>query len=146
MTDETHAELPIYHVCFAVSDLLAAMAELRALIGVTWGPPADEQFGDWAYRIVFSQAQPHLELIQGAPGSPWHTASARFHHLGVWTQDLSNCLSGWAAAGASIDFDGRTAGRHFAYAFAPNSGATLEAVDTVGRQSFSERWSRPGST
>lgn len=140
MTDESGSELPIYHICFTVPDLDSAMAELSELIGVDWGRPADEQLGAWPYRITFSRSQPHLELIQGAPGSPWYRERPMFHHLGIWTLDLADCLAGWTAAGANLDFDARPEGRRFAYVDAPQSGAKLEAVDIRGLSTFRQRW------
>lgn len=138
MTSE--ARRGFYHVCFAVPDLRAAMDELTAMAGVSWGEPVHSELGDWPYSLVFSREFPHLELISSVEGSPWHVERPGFHHLGWWTDCLDELPRSWEAAGALPCFDGRDHGRRFLYADAPASGARLEAVDAKQREDFLRRW------
>lgn len=131
-----------YHVCFAVPDLEAAMDELHQMTGATFGSPRESTLGPWSYRIAFTDRFPVIELIQGSPGSPWHTDAPRFDHLGWWSPDLDTTASCWSQAGAAMAFDGREHGRRFLYMHAPSSGVTLEAVDATQKADFISAWIR----
>ena len=71
----------LFHVGVRVADLEAAMAELGDGLGITWASvvegdqpvwtPADGAFTT-PVRFTYSCEGPqHVELVQGAPGSPW---------------------------------------------------------------------------
>lgn len=142
-----------YHVCFAVPDIAAAMAELTELVGAQFGAVRDESLGGWEYTIVFTTTAPHIELVSGSPGSPWETTTPRFHHLGWWSDCLDETVEAWtgpadsahdasvATTGpiATMMFDGRAFGRRFAYVDGPRSGVRFEAVDRSGFAGFLER-------
>lgn len=136
----THLDDGHYHVCFAVPDLHAAMDELTGLLGLGWGEPQRGRLGDWPYAIVFSDRNPHIELISSVAGSPWDAPEPRFHHLGWWTRCLDETAAAWTADERTLFFDGREHGRSFVYADAPASGARLEAVASSQRQAFLDRW------
>lgn len=131
-----------YHVCFAVPDLQAAMDELTTITGVGWGTPVHDRLGDWPYSLVFTDQPPHIELISSVEGSPWHTPTPQFHHLGWWTSCLPDPTGSRLHDTATMYFDGRHFGRHFVYLDAPRSGARIEQVDNIQRQSFLNQWSR----
>ncbi len=139
-----HTHLPeasFYHVCFAVPDLRAAMAELTELLGVHFNEPVHDQLGEWPYSLVITTAAPHIELISSVKGSPWEAATPTFHHLGWWSSCLDHTVDAWTNTG-TIHFDGRKEGRRFAYIDAPHSGLRLEAVDASQRADFLHRWMR----
>lgn len=129
-----------YHVCFAVSDLEKAMAELTEMVGVTFGEPIRSKLGPWPYSLVFTREAPHIELVSSVEGSPWEASAPAFHHLGWWTACLPETIEAWVADGGMVHFDGRDHGRRFAYIDAPWSGARLEAVDSSQRPDFLRRW------
>lgn len=60
-----------YHVAFAVESLDSAMETFTDTVGVRWHEPRVATLGEWSYRIVFSTAEPRIELIEGPAGSPW---------------------------------------------------------------------------
>ncbi len=72
-----------YHVGIVVPDLEAAQAYYTDLLGLEWGPVIETdievRLGDgseqvFPNKIVYSTGEPHLELIQETPGSPWVSA------------------------------------------------------------------------
>lgn len=132
--------MTVYHVCFAVPDLEAAMGELSAALGVSWGEPIQGRLETWDYSLVFSREAPHFELISSVPGSPWDTDSPRFHHMGFWAHCLDSTLDKWRDAGGEMFYDSRPAGRRFGYVDLPASGVRIEAVDAAQRESFLSTW------
>lgn len=137
-----------YHVCFAVPDLEAAMSDLASAGGIEWNPPRTDSLGDWPYRIVFSRTVPHIELIQGPPGSPWDTADSgpHFHHLGWWTHSLTSSARQLAEAGLPQAFDGCPYGRSFAYHRLDSIGARIEIVDIAAQPAFLRSWNPGGES
>lgn len=131
-----------YHVCFAVPNLDAAMCELSAALGVSWGTPVESRLETWDYSLVFSREEPHIELISSVPGSPWEADSPRFHHMGFWASCLESTLDTWHAAGGTIFYDSRPQGRRFGYVDLPASGMRVEAVDEAQRENFLATWAR----
>ncbi|CAA0130418.1 Uncharacterised protein [Mycolicibacterium vanbaalenii] len=130
-----------YHVCFVVPDIAAAMTELAELAQVEWNEPEDAVLEQWAYTIVFSRQFPFIELISGPPESPWDaTSGPRFDHLGWWSESLGSTTCRWATKGAQPRYDGRPAGRSFAYFFAPTIGANIEVVDNERQHDFMDTW------
>lgn len=136
-----------YHLCFAVSDLETAMEDLTNAGGIDWNEPRAGTLGDWAYRIVFSRSQPHIELIEGPAGSPWDTTDgAHFHHLGWWTHSLSSSARQLTEHGMPAGFDGCPYGRSFAYHRVDSIGANIEIVDAAARSAFLSTWNPSGGT
>ncbi len=132
-----------YHVAFAVPDLEAAMTTFSDAVGVRWHEPQAATLRDWSYRIVFSTAEPRIELIEGAAGSPWDVSGSgpRFDHLGWWTESLDDTVARWATCdGVTIDYDGRGDGRRFAYAAVEALGIRFEAVDVERRTPVEQAW------
>jgi hypothetical protein len=133
-----------YHVCFVVPDIPAAMAELTELAQVQWNEPTAAVLEEWSYTIVFSRQFPFIELISGPPGSPWDaTSGPRFDHLGWWSESLNSTACWWTTHGAEPRYDGRPAGRSFAYFFAPTIGENIEVVDTERQPDFLNNWTTP---
>lgn len=135
-----------YHVCFVVTDLEAAMRDFIVAAGTQWSPVCSDTLGEWDYRIVFSRTAPHIELIEGPPGSPWDASrGARFDHLGWWTHSLATTSGRLAAGGLPTDFDGCPFGRRFAYHRVDSIGARFEIVDTSVQAGFLEAWNPDGN-
>ncbi len=135
-----------YHVCFAVADIEHAMHDFTQAAGTEWNPVRDETLGEWTYRIVFSRSVPHIELIQGPPGSPWDcTDGPRFDHLGWWTESLEASSRRLASQGLPADFDGCPYGRPFAYHRVDSIGARFEIVDASAQPGFLDNWNPGGS-
>jgi len=85
--DETPFQVGIF-----VQDLDAAMAQVGSALGLTWSEISSRELEEGGrLRVVFSkQGPPHIELIEGPPGSPWDsTAGPRIDHLGYWSDDFA---------------------------------------------------------
>ncbi|GAB2623230.1 VOC family protein [Streptomyces capparidis] len=133
---------PFYHVCFAVPDLDAAMADLTRSVCARWSPPLADRIGEWDYRITFTRGgPPFIELIEGSPGSPWDASQgARFDHLGYWTTSVEQGSRRLEREGFPTDFSGCPHGRPFAYHRVDSIGARVELVDLTRRPAFTDRW------
>jgi hypothetical protein len=81
----------IYHVGIVVTDVDAAMLEMAASLGVTWGRPqlvANLPSGtaDGPVFVFSLEGPPYYELIRARPATVWHAPG--LHHLGVWCDVL----------------------------------------------------------
>jgi hypothetical protein len=96
-------------------------------------------------RVLPHRTAPHIELIQGPPGSPWDTTGgAHFHHLGWWTHSLSDSARQLADAELPQTFDGCPYGRSFAYHRMDSIGARIEIVDIAAQPAFLQTWNPGG--
>lgn len=144
----------IFHTGVRVPDLDAAMAELGDSLGVTWAESREvAEMPVWTpangmqevpLRYVYSCEGPqHVELLESAPGSPWHCGDTPgVHHIGVWVADVAAAVEsvlakGWtvALAGTAPD-DGYGS---FAYVQPPN-GMLVEVVNDAILPLFEEWW------
>ncbi len=144
----------LFHTGIRVPDLQAAMAELAGTLGVTWAEVREsDETAVWTpdhglryvpLRYVYSCEGPqHIELLESAPGSPWHSGDTPgVHHVGVWVDDVATEVEqaierGWrvALAGASPD-DGCG---NFAYVQPPN-GMLVEVVSSNLKPFFEQWW------
>lgn len=137
---------PFYHLCFVVTDLEQATADLSRTVGVSWSPVRSGRLGEWDYRIVFSTGgPPFFEIIQGPPGSPWDaTAGPRFDHLGYWSADLPRDQQHLSEQGAPTEFDACPYGSRFTYHRLDSIGARIELVDAAGQAAFLDAWNPGG--
>ena len=85
----------------------------------------------------------HVELLDGAPGSPWDAgATPGAHHLGVWVDDVpaeveAAVAAGWRiVASAAPPEDGFGT---FAY-LAPPAGLIVEVVAARAQPRFEAWW------
>jgi hypothetical protein len=133
---------PFFHVGIIVEDLDAAMAELGRALNVTWGPAIAREVGPWRYRIAYSvEGPPHLELVEGAPDSPWARAPG-LDHLGWWTADQDAELARLAEQGIAVDADLRELGSAL-YVRAPVTDMRLELNDASRRDGLYSSLGRP---
>ena len=143
----------LFHTGVRVPDLDKARAELGASLGLTWATPVEWQQPVWTpeagtrtfpLRFTYSCEGPmHVELLDGAPGSPWDAGDAPgAHHLGVWVDDVPSevdavVAAGWriVAAAASPEEGFGT----FAY-LAPPAGLIVEVVAARAKPRFEAWW------
>jgi hypothetical protein len=88
----------MYHVGIVVPDLDAGRARFTQLLGIEWGPVAENDIeirdGDGndlvvPNRICYSTQPPYLELIQEVPGTPWVcNEHSNLHHIGFFSDAL----------------------------------------------------------
>ena len=73
-----------FHAGIVVRDLGLAMEELSQAAGLEWIDLGTHTIGGWTIHVVYSvDGPPHIELIEGPPGSPWDaTDGSRLDHLG----------------------------------------------------------------
>jgi lactoylglutathione lyase len=148
----------MYHVGIRVPNLEVAMAELGPALGVTWASPLDVIQPLWTpedglrqvpLKFVYSCEGPqHIELLQGAEGSPWYGNDAPgVHHVGIWCDDVPGEAhrlvgEGWTlrlAKAAPEDGYGS-----YVYVQPPSSAMLVELVDSGSIARF-ERWWAGGS-
>lgn len=123
---------PFFQVGVVVPDLEQAMEELGQGLGIGWHRATDVQIGPWDVRVVFSiDGPPHIELIQGPPGSPWDAAGgSRLDHLGYWAADNEQGKAELERRGLPIEVDGADYDRpSFVYHRAPSTGIRVELID-----------------
>ena len=144
----------IFHTGIRVPDLDAAMTELGTTLGVTWAESREvDAMSVWTpanglhdvpLRYVYSCEGPqHIELLESAPGSPWHCGdNPGVHHVGVWVDDVAGQVAavldqGWtvALAGAAPE-DGYG---NYAYLQPPN-GMLVEVVNDDILPMFEQWW------
>jgi hypothetical protein len=131
----------LYHAAWVVDDLQSAMAAFGS-VGLRWASPTQRTLSigrpgrpteTFTILVSYSCDGPlHVELIEGASGSPWEPLpEGRIHHLGWWTRDLrksireleqeEHMLEAWM-----VGADGGP--ERFAYLRAPG-GQLVEVVD-----------------
>lgn len=119
------------------------MTTFTEAVGVRWHSPQTAELREWTYRIVFSAAEPRIELVEGPVGSPWDVSETgpRFDHLGYWSESLDATVDRWQTCdGLRLGYDGRVDGRRFAYAAADALGIRFEAVDASRKPAIDETW------
>lgn len=129
-----------YHTGVVVPDLNAAMARLSALAGYRWITPMTYTLPfrtptgvrELSSTIVYSLQSPHLELVQGVPGSPWMAAPGNaVHHLGYFSDDLTASARSLEANGFTLEMTADVPDSElglFAY-YTDSSGVRIEIVD-----------------
>jgi len=138
-----------FHCGIVVPDLEVAMAQLGAALGVRWATVQQARYTyaspsgltPTEHRYTYSVGSaPHVELIEGAPGSIWEpTTQADLHHLGYWAEDLAASSAALTAAGSPIMATHGTDLSHpavFAYHQPPGAGLWIELVDVSLREVF----------
>ena len=144
----------IFHTGVRVPDLDAAMAELGDSLGVTWAESREvAEMPVWTpaeglqtvpLRYVYSCEGPqHVELLESAPGSPWHCGDAPgVHHIGVWVDDVVASVESVLAKGWTVALAGKAPEDgygSFAYVQPPN-GMLVEVVNVAIEPMFEEWW------
>ena len=143
----------LFHLAIVVDDFERAMREVGDEMGVAFdaprpfrmrmGTPAGDA-GEVTVQLVYSRnGPPYLELIQAMePAGVWTPAHGpRFHHIGVWSDDLAGEAArlerlGMTKEAWGIGLDGQVA--TFAY-LRDAHGLRVELVDSRGRASLAGR-------
>jgi hypothetical protein len=146
MTELPASTLPTeafhFHVGIIVTDFAAAQDRLSELLGVEWGrvlelDAYEVELGDGSKltvpnKMCYSTGDPHLELIQEVPGTPWVTNEhSNLHHIGFWSGDLAGESARFSATGCPLAMRGRDGDRapiSFAYHDDP-LGVRIELLD-----------------
>jgi hypothetical protein len=144
----------IFHTGIRVPDLDAAMTELGGPLGVTWAESREvAEMAVWTpalgiqtvpLRYVYSCEGPqHIELLESAPGSPWHCGdNPGVHHIGVWVDDVAAQVEAVLAKGWTVALAGATPDEgygNFAYVQPPN-GMLVEVVNDDILTMFEQWW------
>ena len=95
-------------------------------------------------RYVYSCEGPqHIELLESAPGSPWHGGeNPGVHHVGVWVDDVAAEVEAALSKGWSVALAGTTPDEgygNFAYVQPPN-GMLVEVVNDDILPMFEQWW------
>jgi hypothetical protein len=132
---------PFFQVGILVHDLEAAMDELSRGIGVRWGAIRERERDGLTYRLVFSvEGPPHIELIEGSPGTPWDTVEPRIDHLMWWSDDLAGDTRRLEREGLPLDAGDPIGGDTWGYFKAEQSGLRIELIDSATRADYRQRW------
>ena len=144
----------IFHTGIRVPDLDAAMTELGESLGVTWAESREvAEMPVWTpaqgmqtvpLRYVYSCEGPqHVELLESAPGSPWHCGdNPGVHHIGLWVNDVAAQVETVLAKGWTVALAGTTPDEgygSFAYVQPPN-GMLVELVNDDILPMFEQWW------
>jgi hypothetical protein len=135
-----------FHVGIIVNEFAEAQDRLTALLGVEWGRVLEleeyqVELGDGSKltvpnKMCYSTGDPHLELIQEVPGTPWVTNEhSNLHHIGFWSGDLAGESARFSAAGCPMVMRGRDGDQapvSFAYHDDP-LGVRIELLDAALR-------------
>jgi hypothetical protein len=101
----------LYHTGIVVDDVDSALQWLTEMAGYQWCHPiAIEQTvttprGQVAIplRIVYSQSEPRLEIIQAIPDTVWSADTSGIHHLGYWSDDVEADVGLLCAGGMRVE-------------------------------------------
>jgi len=144
----------IFHTGIRVPDLDSAMTELSDSLGVTWAESREvAEMPVWTpatgmqtvpLRYTYSCEGPqHVELLESAPGSPWHCGDhPGVHHVGVWVSDVAAAVQAVLAKGWTVALAGTTPEEgygSFAYVQPPN-GMLVEVVNDAIEPMFEQWW------
>lgn len=149
-------ELPAFHTGYIVRDLSVGMERLAHALGLTWASVESHDFpvlqdgreASYPIRFTYSvEGPPHVELVEGAPGSPWHTTDVlRMHHLGFWSDDVNGDADRLAASGFPVAVQGvgeQPARPRFSYN--GRAGEVLLELVTSRSRPAMERWLAGGA-
>ena len=101
----------LYHTGIVVDDIEATMEWLRKVAGYTWTDivSVDQQAvtpdGEVTVemKMVYSGAEPRLELLATIPGTVWTPADSGVHHIGYWSDDVESDLAALESNGLTTE-------------------------------------------
>jgi catechol 2,3-dioxygenase-like lactoylglutathione lyase family enzyme len=140
------------HVAAVVVDLDQAMYELSEAFELDWlsvqkrTMTVRRENGEVERtELLFTysrQGPPHLELLQGTPGSIWGPERAGLHHIGVWADDFVADVAALEQRGMPVELTLASRDtedpRGFTYHRSPH-GLRVELVSSEARPMF-DRW------
>ena len=100
----------LYHTGIVVDDIEATMVWLQKVAGYTWTDvvTVDQEAvtpdGEVTIpmKMVYSGAEPRLELLQSVPGTVWTPADSGVHHIGYGVVDVTSALAKIADTGVRL--------------------------------------------
>ena len=101
----------LYHTGIVVDDLDATMEWFSKLAGYTWTDVVEvEQVAQTPsgevtipMKMVYSGADPRLELLQTVAGTIWTPADSGVHHIGYWSDDVESDLAALHVKRAALE-------------------------------------------
>ena len=101
----------LYHTGIVVDDIEATMDWFTKVAGYTWtdvvtvDQDAVTPDGEVTIpmKMVYSGAEPRLELLQTVPGTVWTPADSGVHHLGYWSDDVESDLATLESNGMAFE-------------------------------------------
>jgi lactoylglutathione lyase len=101
----------LYHTGIVVDDLEATIERLARVAGYSWtdivsvDQAAVTPAGDVTIpmKMVYSGADPRLELLQTVPGTVWTPADSGVHHIGYWSDDVESDLTTLESNGFALE-------------------------------------------
>jgi hypothetical protein len=140
----------LYHTGIVVDDLEATMAWLAKVAGYTWtdivtaNQEAVTLDGDVTIpmKMVYSGADPRLELLQTVPGTVWTPADSGVHHIGYWSDDVETDLATMESSGMAVEVKSYNPDGSGALLWAYAKGPTGPRIELVSRnmQPFVAYW------
>lgn len=130
------------HVGIIVEDLDAAMAELSIALGLGWCPVQERPNDHTTLRLTFSTESPHIELIEGSPGTSRDTSDGpRIDHLAYWTEDFEGDRERMVAVGLRVDAEGISPfGGAWCYLSSRVTGVRIELCDVAAFSAWHRQW------
>jgi len=133
----------LFHVGVIVPRLESGLEHFSSVLGLSWMPIIETEVpvsgGDGgpdrvvALRFAYSVEDPHLEVIEEAPGSVWVcNAGSNLHHIGFWAENLPAESRRLEASRCPVEIAGFTdsAERPALYTYhADPLGVRIELVD-----------------
>jgi lactoylglutathione lyase len=131
----------LYHTGIVVDDLEATMQWLSELAGYTWTdvvtvdqqavtPEGEVTIG---MKMVYSGAEPRLELLQTVPGTVWTPADSGVHHLGYWSDDVECDLAALESSGMTPEVKSFSPDGSGTLLWAYAKGSTGPRIELVSR-------------
>jgi len=135
-----------FHVGLIVPKLEPALAELTAVVGLTWRDTFEGEVpmhvtgrGEQLVplRFAYSREAPYLEVIEGVPGTPWEFSEhgSNLHHLGFSVDDVASESERMAGAFCPVEVCGVGPGGEWpvTFSFHQRDGLRIELVDRAIR-------------
>ena len=131
----------LYHTGVVVDDLEATMERLAKVAGYTWtdvvtvDQEAVTSDGDVTspMKMVYSGAEPRLELLQTVPGTVWTPADSGVHHLGYWSDDVESDLATLESNGMALEVKSYNPDGSGTLLWAYAKGSTGPRIELVSR-------------
>jgi Glyoxalase/Bleomycin resistance protein/Dioxygenase superfamily len=141
----------LFHVCIVVPQIDTAREHLMQLLGVEWGPvrrfPFPYRRADLTEAVVddftlcYSLGAPHLELVEGRPGSPWEcNDTSNLHHIGYLVDDMQASSAHLAATACPMGAHGLDGSGVLGWSYHHDElGFRVEIIDAAGSATMGPR-------
>ncbi len=140
----------LYHTGIVVDDLEGTMKWLGDAAGYIWTDvvTVDQQVvtpdgeATIPMKMVYSGADPRLELLQTVPDTVWVPADSGVHHLGYWSENVENDLATLEANGMTFEVKSHNPDGSGALLWAYAKGPSGPRIELVSRdmQPFIAYW------